>query len=139
MERFADADPLTPRAVEQMVLGVLDATSQGAPRLVVDLDGRVVEYEADELEQLAPAYALSVHKSQGSEYAAVVIPLSTQHYMLLQRNLLYTAITRGKQLVVLVGSKKALGLAVRNDDTKLRWTWLAERLKSGLARRTDQI
>jgi exodeoxyribonuclease V alpha subunit len=108
---------------------VVDASSTGKPRLVVDMDGRTLEYEADELDQLAPAYALSVHKSQGSEYAAVVVPLSTQHYMLLQRNLLYTAITRGKRLVVLVGSKKALALAVRNDDTRLRWTWLSERLR----------
>jgi exodeoxyribonuclease V alpha subunit len=119
---------------------VLDASSTGAgkPRLVVDMDGRTLEYEADELDQLAPAYALSVHKSQGSEYPAVVVPLSTQHYMLLQRNLLYTAITRGKRLVVLVGSKKALRLAVRNDDTRLRWTWLAERLRRLVPRQLDK-
>ncbi len=95
----------------------------------VEIDGRLVSYAITELDQLTHAYALSVHKSQGSEYAAVVVPLVTQHYMLLQRNLLYTAITRGKQLVVLVGSKKALSLAVRNDDTKLRWTWLARRIQ----------
>jgi exodeoxyribonuclease V alpha subunit len=109
-------------------------------KVTVEIDGRVIAYALSELDQLGHAYALSVHKSQGSEYPAVVVPLVTQHYLLLQRNLLYTAITRGKKLVVLVGSKKALGLAVRNDDTKLRWTWLARRIqdavpaKSGLAR-----
>jgi exodeoxyribonuclease V alpha subunit len=98
--------------------------------LVVDIDGRPIQYQSEELDQLGHAFALSVHKSQGSEYPAVVVPLVTQHFMLLQRNLLYTAITRGKRLVVLVGSRKALGIAVRNDDTRLRWTWLAERLRS---------
>jgi exodeoxyribonuclease V alpha subunit len=96
--------------------------------VVVEMDGRTVDYEANELEQLGHAYALTVHKSQGSEYAAVVVPVVTQHYMMLRRNLLYTAMTRGKRLVVLVGSKKALGIAVRTDDTRLRWTWLAERI-----------
>src|SRR5271157_4324620 len=73
--------------------------------------------------------AVSVHKSQGSEYPCVVIPLLTQHYILLQRNLLYTAITRGKRLVIVVGSKKALGIAVKNDKTQKRFTWLKNRLK----------
>lgn len=99
--------------------------------LLVEIDGRPIPYEASEVDQIAHAYALTVHKSQGSEYPAVVVPVVTQHFMLLQRNLLYTAITRGKKLVVLVGSKKALGIAVRNDDTRLRWTWLAERLRGG--------
>lgn len=72
--------------------------------------------------------AVSVHKSQGSEYPCVVIPLLTQHYILLQRNLLYTAITRGKRLVVVVGSKKALAIAVKNDKTQKRFTWLKYRL-----------
>jgi exodeoxyribonuclease V alpha subunit len=98
--------------------------------VTVEIDGRPIAYALSELDQLGHAYALSVHKSQGSEYPAVVVPLVTQHYMLLQRNLLYTAITRGKKLVVLVGSKKALGLAVRNNDTKLRWTWLARRIQN---------
>ena len=80
------------------------------------------------LDALAHGYALTVHKAQGSEDPAVVIPLVTQHFMLLQRNLLYTAITRARRLCVLVGSRKALGIAVRTDDTRLRWTWLARRL-----------
>jgi exodeoxyribonuclease V alpha subunit len=75
------------------------------------------------------AYAVSVRKAQGSEYPCVVIPLLTQHYILLQRNLLYTAITRGKMLVIMVGSKKALGIAVKNDKTQKRLTWLESRLK----------
>jgi exodeoxyribonuclease V alpha subunit len=101
----------------------------GEGGLVVEIDGRRIPYDAGELDQLVHAYALSIHKSQGSEYPAVVVPLTTQHFMLLQRNLLYTALTRGKRLVVLVGSRKALFLAVRNDDTRQRWTWLAQRLR----------
>lgn len=98
--------------------------------LVVDFDGRHVPYDFAELDELALAYALTIHKSQGSEYPAVVIPLHTQHYLLLQRNLLYTAITRGKRLVVLVGSRKALALAVRRQDTHLRYSGLARRLRN---------
>ncbi len=94
------------------------------------VDGRPVIYERAELDQLVHAYAVSVHKSQGSEYPAVVIPIVTQHYMMLQRSLLYTAVTRGKQLVVLVGSRRAVALAVRNADTRKRYTWLAERLRA---------
>ena len=76
------------------------------------------------------AYAISVHKSQGSEYPAVVIPVMTQHFLLLQRNLIYTAVTRGKKLVVLVGTRKALAIAVRNDKTQRRYTLLRYRLTS---------
>jgi exodeoxyribonuclease V alpha subunit len=89
----------------------------------------VVEYEFGELDELVLAYAVSVHKSQGSEYRAVLMPITTQHYMMLQRNLLYTAITRAKELVVLVGTKKALAIAVRNDQIAQRHTALAERLQ----------
>jgi exodeoxyribonuclease V alpha subunit len=111
---------------------VVEIVTGDEARVVVEFDGRQVTYEPDELEALVHAYAMSVHKSQGSEYPAVVVPLSTQHFLLLQRNLLYTAITRGKRLVVLVGSKQALGIAVRTNDTRLRWTWLCERIR-GLA------
>jgi exodeoxyribonuclease V alpha subunit len=93
-------------------------------------DGRGAEYERNELDQLVHAYAVSVHKSQGSEYPAVVIPVATQHFMMLQRSLLYTAVTRGKRLVVLVGSKKAVSMAVRNAAARQRYTWLAERLRA---------
>jgi exodeoxyribonuclease V alpha subunit len=112
---------------------VVRAESQdGAAALTVrfeERDGdREVEYDSDELDELALAYAATVHKSQGSEYPAVVVPVHTQHFVMLQRNLLYTAVTRGKRLVVLVGSRKALGLAVRNADVSLRCSGLAHRL-----------
>lgn len=76
--------------------------------LTVNVEGRLVEYDFGDLDELALAYVLSIHKSQGSEFPCIVIPIHTQHYLMLQRNLLYTAVTRGKKLVVLVGSKKAL-------------------------------
>ena len=101
-----------------------------AQSLLVRFDDRDIEYDLDEIDQLTLAYAATVHKSQGSEYAAVVIPVHTQHYMMLQRNLLYTAVTRGKRLVVMVGSRKALGMAVRNAEIALRCSGLAERLRS---------
>jgi len=96
-------------------------------------DGRVATYERAELDQLVHAYAVSVHKSQGSEYPAVVIPLVTQHFMMLQRSLLYTAVTRGKKLVVIVGTKRAVALAVKNADARRRYTWLAERVRAALS------
>lgn len=98
--------------------------------LSVDYDGKTVIYDFGELDELSLAYALTIHKSQGSEYPAVVIPLHTQHYMFLQRNLLYTALTRGKKLVVIVGSKKALSMAVRRQDTSRRYTALCQRLQA---------
>jgi len=88
-----------------------------------------VVYDYSDLDELVLAYAVSVHKAQGSEYPCVVSSLLTQHYILLQRNLLYTAITRGKRLVIAVGSKKALGIAVKNYKTQKRFTWLDARLK----------
>ena len=107
-------------------------------------DGREVTYGWGELDNLVPAYACTIHKSQGSEYPAVVIPLLTQHYAMLQRNLVYTGITRGKQLVVLVGQKKALAMAVKNHLGRKRYTKLAEWLKSSLknpatSARMDQL
>jgi exodeoxyribonuclease V alpha subunit len=96
--------------------------------LDVDFDGRLVRYPADALDDLDLAYAVSVHKSQGSEYPAVVVPLVMQHYLLLKRNLLYTAVTRGKKLVVLVGSERAIRRAVSDADAGQRWTGLAGRL-----------
>ncbi len=102
-------------------------------RLVVDfLDERTASYEQNDLDQLTHAYAVSVHKSQGSEYPVVIVPLVTQHYMMLQRNLLYTAITRGKSLVVLVGSVQAVSMATSNHNTSARFTWLAERIRADL-------
>jgi len=96
--------------------------------MLVAFDNREVLYDFSELDELVLAYAISVHKSQGSEYPAVVLPLVTQHFLLLQRNLIYTAVTRGKQLVVVVGSKKALAIGINNDRTKKRFTQLWRRL-----------
>ncbi len=96
--------------------------------LTVRYEDRNVLYAFEELDEISPAYAISVHKSQGSEYPAVVIPILTQHYMLLQRNLVYTAVTRGKRLVVLVGSVRALHMAVSNNKMHKRYTWLDKRL-----------
>jgi len=94
----------------------------------VEVDGRIVAYDFSELDELVPAYAVTIHKAQGSEYPAVVFPLSTQHYMMLQRNLLYTAMTRARKLAVIVGSKKALAIAVNNNQVQKRFTLLRERL-----------
>ena len=102
--------------------------------LTASFDGRSVTYGFGELDTLVPAYAASIHKSQGSEYPAVVIPIMTQHYAMLQRNLLYTGVTRGKRLVVLVGQKKAVAIAVRNISGRRRWSKLAERLRSERSR-----
>jgi exodeoxyribonuclease V alpha subunit len=100
----------------------LDITSY----LTVDFDGREVIYGFAELDELALAYATTIHKSQGSEYPAVVIPLTTQHYPMLQRNLVYTGVTRGKRLVVLVGQRKALAIAVKGGRVRRRWSKLRE-------------
>ncbi|MDR5694657.1 MAG: ATP-dependent RecD-like DNA helicase [Armatimonadota bacterium] len=98
--------------------------------VVVRFEDRTVSYDFTELDELVLAYAISVHKSQGSEYPAVILPLHPSHYVMLQRNLLYTAITRGKRLVVLVGTKKALVLAVKTVRTQKRWSHLEARLRS---------
>ncbi len=99
--------------------------------LTVDVDGRLVEYEFAELDELSLAYAASIHKSQGSEYPVVVIPLAMQHFTLLERNLLYTAVTRGRRLVVVIAEPKALAIAVRRRESRQRITRLRERLLAG--------
>jgi exodeoxyribonuclease V alpha subunit len=103
--------------------------------LTTGFDGRSVAYGFGELDTLVPAYATTIHKSQGSEYPAVVIPVMTQHYTMLQRNLLYTGVTRGKRLVVLVGQKKAVAIAVRSVSGRRRWSKLREWLQSPTAGR----
>jgi exodeoxyribonuclease V alpha subunit len=103
----------------------IDAESQ---EVTITFDGREVAYDFTDLDEVVLAYAVSVHKSQGSEYPAVIIPILTQHYVLLQRNLIYTAVTRGRKLVVVVGTRKALAVGVRNDKTQKRYTCLAYRL-----------
>ena len=107
-------------------LGVIDRIDVEEGELTVSFDGREVVYGFGELDELVLAYATTIHKSQGSEYPAVVIPLVTQHYAMLARNLLYTGVTRGRKLVVLVGQKKALAIAVRNQGGRRRWSKLRE-------------
>jgi exodeoxyribonuclease V alpha subunit len=105
----------------------IDAENQ---EVIISFDGRDVPYDFTELDEIVLAYAVSVHKSQGSEYPAIIVPVLTQHYMLLQRNLIYTAVTRGKRLVILIGTKKALAIGVKNDKTRKRYTFLEQRLRS---------
>jgi exodeoxyribonuclease V alpha subunit len=97
-------------------------------QLVISFDDREITFDFSDLDEIVLAYAVSVHKSQGSEFPAVVIPVLTQHYILLQRNLIYTAVTRGQKLVVMVGTRKALAIGVKNDKTKKRFTYLRHRL-----------
>jgi exodeoxyribonuclease V alpha subunit len=100
--------------------------------LIISFEGQNVTYDYLDLDEIVLAYAVSVHKAQGSEYPAVIIPILTQHYMLLQRNLIYTAVTRGRKLVVMVGSKKALKLGVKNNHMEMRCTNLMHRLTQNL-------
>lgn len=100
--------------------------------VIVDFDGKAVPYDYPELDEIVLAYAVSVHKSQGSEYPVVVMPILTQHYMLLQRNLIYTGITRGKKLVVIVGTRKAIAIAIKNNKPQKRYTLLKDRLMSAI-------
>jgi len=109
-------------------IGTVISIDMEQKQLSVDYYGRPVSYDFAELDELSLAYAISVHKSQGSEYPAVVVPLMTQHFVLLQRNLLYTAITRGKKLVILIGTRRALDIALKNDKPQKRLTGLANRL-----------
>ena len=99
-------------------------------KVQVKFDDRLVNYELSDLDDVVLAYAISIHKSQGAEYPAVVVPLLSQHYIMLQRNLLYTAITRAKRLVVLVGSKSAVAIPVRNNKVQHRYTNLGAKLAS---------
>jgi ATP-dependent exoDNAse (exonuclease V) alpha subunit len=111
-------------------IGRIAALDEEEQELVVKFEGREVVYDLKELDELTLCYATTIHKSQGSEYPAVVIPIHTQHFPLLQRNLLYTAMTRGKRLVVLVGTKKAIALAVKRFEVERRVTTLRERLSA---------
>ena len=111
-------------------LGIISALDMAESVLTVSFEGRAVDYGFGELDELVLAYATTIHKAQGSEYPVVVIPLATQHYVMLARNLLYTGVTRGKRLVVLVGQRKALAMAVRNGNARRRWSKLREWLQS---------
>lgn len=112
-------------------IGTVQGIDRHAKKVTVSYDGRAVGYELFELDELVLAYAVSVHKSQGSEYGAVVLPVMTQHYVLLQRNLIYTGVTRAKKLVVLIGMQQALAIALRNDRPQKRLTRLRDRLQMG--------
>jgi exodeoxyribonuclease V alpha subunit len=112
-------------------LGFVTAVDPDAGELTVEFDGRPVAYDASDLDRLVLAYATTIHKAQGSEYPAVVIPMVTQHFPMLQRNLLYTGVTRGRRLVVIVGQMKALAMAVAGRQARRRWTRLRECLVEG--------
>jgi len=114
-------------------LGVITGLNLEEAELTVSFEGRAVVYGFGELDELVLAYATTIHKSQGSEYPAVVIPLTTQHYTMLARNLLYTGVTRGKRLVVLIGQRRALAIAVKNGSGRRRWSKLREWLAPGSA------
>lgn len=109
-------------------IGRIRAIAWESREITVTIDGRDIAYDFGDLDEIVPAYAISVHKSQGSEYPVVIIPIVTQHYILLQRNLIYTAVTRGKKLVVIVGSRKAMAIGVKNNKTLQRFTRLKYRL-----------
>jgi exodeoxyribonuclease V alpha subunit len=109
-------------------IGRVVKIDQENQELIISFEGRDVDYDYPDLDEIVLAYAVSVHKSQGSEYPAVILPILTQHYILLQRNLIYTGVTRGRKLVVLVGTKRALAIGVQNDKTQRRYTHLRHRL-----------
>jgi exodeoxyribonuclease V alpha subunit len=110
-------------------IGIVDKIDDQNAELTVNYYGKTISYEFDELDEMTMAYAISIHKSQGSEYPAVIVPLMTQHYVMLQRNLLYTAMTRGKELVILIGTRKALKIALKNDKPHRRLSSLTHRLR----------
>jgi exodeoxyribonuclease V alpha subunit len=109
-------------------IGIVLHADKAKFRLSVDFDGRTVNYERDELNDVTLAYAVSVHKAQGSEYQAVIMPLLTQHFIMLQRNLFYTALTRAKKLSVVIGSYKALYIAIKNDKPVKRNSLIKDKL-----------
>ncbi len=113
-------------------IGWIISINEEERELIICFDGKDVKYDFSEMNELSLAYAVSVHKSQGSEYPVVIIPVMTQHFILLQRNLIYTGITRGKKMVILIGTKKALAISIKNNKPLLRYTRLRERLQKNL-------
>jgi exodeoxyribonuclease V alpha subunit len=110
-------------------IGIVERIDSVEHEVTIRFDDRLVKYDFGELDEISLAYAITIHKSQGSEFPAVVIPVATQHYMLLQRNLVYTGITRGKRLLVLIGQRKALAIAVHNDRPQRRYSGLLTSLR----------
>jgi exodeoxyribonuclease V alpha subunit len=110
-------------------IGTISRIDRDMDKITIKYDGRGVDYRFIELDELVLAYAVSVHKSQGSEYGAVILPVMTQHFILLQRNLIYTGVTRAKELVVLIGTKQAMAIALRNDKPQKRMTRLCDRMR----------
>jgi exodeoxyribonuclease V alpha subunit len=115
-------------------IGIIKSIDKEEGEVVITFDGRDVPYDIHEMDEITLSYAMTIHKSQGSEYPCVIIPLMTQHYTMLQKNLIYTAITRGKSLVIIVGQKKAVAIATRNNNARKRWSLLEQRLRNGLSR-----
>ena len=113
-------------------IGIIKHIDKEEGEMVITFDKRDIVYDVNELDEIVLSYAMTIHKSQGSEYPAVIIPLMTQHYTMLQKNLVYTAITRGKSLVILVGQKKALAIAVKNNKATRRWSMLEQRIRNFL-------
>ncbi|MFZ3085064.1 MAG: ATP-binding domain-containing protein, partial [Candidatus Hydromicrobium sp.] len=111
-------------------IGFIRGIDMEMEEITVNFDGRTVDYSFFELDEISLSYAISIHKSQGSEFKCVIIPILTSHYMLLQRNLLYTAITRARELAVIVGSKKAIWMAVNRNIVEKRYTSLKELLRN---------
>jgi len=110
-------------------IGRITAIDSERGEICVNFDQREVLYEPGELDELTPAYAVSIHKAQGSEYPAIIVPLTTQHFPLLQRNVIYTAVTRGRKLVILIGTTRALTIAIQSNQIQSRHTFLAQRLR----------
>ena len=110
-------------------IGFICSINETDKNLCVNFDGNIIEYDILELDELVLAYAITIHKSQGGEFPVVVMPFSFSHYVMLGRNLLYTAVTRAKKAIVVTGEAKAMAYAARNNDSRKRNTTLAERLR----------
>ena len=110
-------------------IGIIRAINQEEQEITIDFYGNKVVYDYDDLDQITLAYATTIHKSQGSEYPAIIVPITMQSYMMLRRNLVYTAITRGKKLVVIIGEKKAFAMAVKDGKSSNRYSKLKDWLQ----------
>jgi exodeoxyribonuclease V alpha subunit len=115
-------------------IGAIERIDPVEQEVFIRYDDRLVTYDYGELDEVSLAYAITIHKAQGSEFPAVVIPVAMQHFMLLERNLIYTGITRARKFLVVVGQKKALGLAVRNEQSRKRYSGLLSSLKGTVRR-----